>query len=148
MPGYPDQLKLLVPQIRYHIIRTQFLGSDGWDSEDLIKEVRRYVGNAVFATDFHVGTDEVNWVEFASAYSAEYGRQPDKVAALTFDAVALVLSGLREGYNEPEKLRDYLSGIKNYRGVSCIISFKDNGRANNEVRIYTVDGDKVAKADY
>jgi len=148
LPGYPDQLKLLVPQIRYHIIRTQFLGSDGWDSEDLIKEVRRYVGNAVFATDFHVGTDEVNWVEFASAYSAEYGRQPDKVAALTFDAVTLVLSGLREGYNEPEKLRDYLSGIKNYSGVSCVISFKNNGRANNEVRIYSVDGDKVAKADY
>jgi ABC-type branched-subunit amino acid transport system substrate-binding protein len=148
LPGYADELKLLVPQIRYHIIRTQFLGADGWDSEELIKEVRRYVGNAVFATDFHVGSDEVNWVEFADAYSAEFGRQPDKIAALTFDAVALILSGLSEGYNEPAQLRDYLSGIKEYQGVSCNISFKDNGRANDEVRIYTIDGDKVAKADY
>lgn len=148
LPGYPDELKLLIPQIRYHIIRTQFLGADGWDSEDLIKEVRRYVGNAVFATDFHVGSDEVNWVEFANAYSAEFGRQPDKIAALTFDAVALILTGLREGYNEPDKLRDYLSGINEYQGVSCNISFRGNGRANDEVRIYTIDGDKVAKADY
>jgi ABC-type branched-subunit amino acid transport system substrate-binding protein len=148
LPGYADELKLLVPQIRYHIIRTQFLGADGWDSEELIKEVRRYVGNAVFATDFHVGSDEANWVEFADAYSAEFGRQPDKIAALTFDAVALILSGLSQGYNEPAQLRDYLSGIKEYQGVSCNISFKDNGRANDEVRIYTIDGDKVAKADY
>jgi len=148
LPGYPDELKLLIPQIRYHIIRTQFLGADGWDSEDLIKEVRRYVGDAVFATDFHAGSDEVNWVEFSNAFVAEFGHRPDKIAALTFDAVALVLSGLREGYNEPDKLRDYLSGIKGYHGVSCNITFKDNGRANNEVRIYTIDGTKVAKADY
>jgi len=148
LPGYSEELKLLIPQIRYHIIRTQFLGADGWDSEELIREVRRYVGNAVFATDFHVGSDEANWVEFASAYSAEFGRQPDKVAALTFDAVALVLSGMKQGYNEPEKLRDYLSGIRDYHGVSCNITFGGNGRANDEVRIYTIDGDKIAKADY
>ncbi len=148
LPGYSDELKLLIPQIRYHIIRTQFLGADGWDSEELIKEVRRYVGSAVFATDFHVGGDEVNWLEFANAYSAEYGRQPDKIAALTFDAVALILSGLGKGFNEPEKLRDYLSEIKDYIGVSCRISFKGNGRANDEVRIYTIDGNKVAEAEY
>jgi ABC-type branched-subunit amino acid transport system substrate-binding protein len=148
LPGYPDELKLLIPQIRYHIIRTQFLGADGWDSEELIKEVRRYVGDAVFATDFHVGSNEVNWVEFADAFYTEFGRQPDKIAALTFDAVALILTGLSEGYNEPEKLRDYLSGIKEYQGVSCNITFRGSNRANDEVRIYTIDGDKVAKADY
>ena len=148
LPGYPDELKLLIPQIRYHIIRTQFLGADGWDSEELIREVRRYVGNAVFATDFHVGSDEASWIEFANAYSAEFGRQPDKVAALTFDAVSLILSGMKEGYNEPDKLRDFLSAIKSYHGVSCNITFKGNGRANDEVRIYTIDGDKIAKADY
>jgi ABC-type branched-subunit amino acid transport system substrate-binding protein len=148
LPGYPDELKLLVPQIRYHIIRTQFLGADGWDSGELIKEVRRYAGSAVFATDFHVGSDDAGWMEFANAYSAEYGHQPDKVAALTFDAVALILSGLKAGNNQPEEMRDYLSGIKNYNGVSCNITFKGNGRANNEVRIYSIDGDKVAKVDY
>lgn len=147
LPGYPDELKLLIPQIRYHIIRTQFLGADGWDSEELVREVRRYVGNAVFATDFHVGSNDANWIEFASAYSAEFGRQPDKVAALTFDAVALILSGMKEGYNEPQELRDYLGGIKDYYGVSCRITFKDNGRANDEVRIYTINGDEIAKAD-
>ncbi len=147
LPGYAEDLKLLIPQIRYHIIHTQFLGSDGWDSEDLIREVKRYVGKAVFATDFHAGSDEVGWVEFSNAFSSEYGHQPDKVAALTFDAVALILSGLNQGYNEPEKLRDYLGGIKEYPGVSCLITFRDNGRANNEVRIYSIDGNKVARAE-
>ncbi len=144
LPGYPDALKLLIPQIRYHIIRTQFLGADGWDSEDLIREVSRYVGNALFATDFHAGSDEVNWVEFADAYSSEFDHPPDKVAALTFDAVALILSGLRHGVTSPEGLRKYLSDIEKYQGVSCLITFKGTGRANNEIRIYSINEGKVA----
>lgn len=144
LPGYPDELKLLIPQVRYHIIRTQFLGADGWDSEELIREVNRYVGNAVFATDFHAGSDEVNWVEFANVFSSEFNHPPDKVAALTFDAVALVFSGLRHGITGPEELREYLSEIEKYQGVSCIITFKGTGRANDEIRIYSINEGKVA----
>ena len=59
-----------------------------------------------------------------------------------------VIGGGLMGMALADKLRDYLSGIKGYHGVSCNITFKDNGRANNEVRIYTIDGNKVAKADY
>ncbi|MEE9553850.1 MAG: ABC transporter substrate-binding protein [candidate division Zixibacteria bacterium] len=146
LPGYPDELKLLIPQIRYHVIRGQFLGADGWDSETLIREVSRYVGDAVFATDFHAGSDEVNWVEFSNAYSAEFGHQPDKVAALTFDAVAMVLRGLSEGADSPEKIRGFLNEIEGYQGVSCRITFKGAGRANNEIRIYSVIEGKVATA--
>jgi ABC-type branched-subunit amino acid transport system substrate-binding protein len=144
LPGYPNELKLLIPQVRYHIIRTQFLGADGWDSEELIREVGRYVGNAVFATDFHAGSDEVNWVEFANVYSSEFNHPPDKVAALTFDAVALILSGLRHGITSPEELRKYLNNIEKYQGVSCMITFKGTGRANNEIRIYSINEGKVA----
>ncbi len=146
LPGYPNELKLLIPQVRYHIIRTQFLGADGWDSKELIMEVNRYVGNAVFATDFHAGSDEVNWVEFANVYSSEFNHAPDKVAALTFDAVALILSSLRHGVNDPEELREYLSGIEKYQGVSCMITFKGTGRANNEIRIYSITEGKVASS--
>ncbi len=144
LPGYPDELKLLIPQVRYHIIRPQFLGADGWDSEELIREVKRYVGNAVFATDFHAGSDEVNWVEFANAYTAEFNHPPDKVAALTFDAVALILTGLRHVDPSPEELRKYLNNIEKYQGVSCMITFKGTGRANNEIRIYSINEGKVA----
>lgn len=146
LPGYPDELKLLIPQVRYHIIRTQFLGADGWDSEELIDEVGRYVGDALFATDFHAGSDEINWVEFANAFSSEYKHPPDKVAALTFDAVGLILSGVREGITDPDGLRIYLQDIKDYEGVSCRITFRGTGRANDEIRIYSITEGKVASS--
>jgi ABC-type branched-subunit amino acid transport system substrate-binding protein len=146
LPGYPDELKLLIPQVRYHIIRTQFLGADGWDSKELIDEVGRYVGDALFATDFHAGSDELNWVEFANAFSSEYKHPPDKVAALTFDAVGLILSGIREGITDPDGLRSFLQNIKDYEGVSCMITFKGTDRANNEIRIYSITEGKVASS--
>jgi ABC-type branched-subunit amino acid transport system substrate-binding protein len=147
LPGYPDELKLLIPQIRYHIIRPRFLGADGWDSEELIREVRRYVGDAVFATDFHAGSDEIQWVEFAAAFVAEYGHEPDKVAALTYDAATIVLSGLSAGADTPEKMREFLSEVEGFLGASCRITFKGNGRANNEIRIYSVADGKVASVE-
>jgi hypothetical protein len=144
LPGYPDDLRLLIPQVRYHVIRTRFLGPDSWDSDDLVREVRQYVGDAVFATDFHVDSGNRNWSQFSKAYSATYGHQPDKVAGQTYDAIGLILSGLRQGKNTPERLRDYLNNIDNYEGVSCAITFKGTNRANSEVGIYSLDGRRLA----
>lgn len=147
LPGYPDDLKLLVPQIGYHVIRTRFLGADGWDSEYLVREIKRYAANAVFATDFHLDTSDENWKRFANLYSAQYNHPPDKVAALSYDAMNLILEGIINGNITPDKLRQYLGNIKNYNGVSCRITFKGTGRANPGVAVYSIDGKKLTAVE-
>ena len=145
LPGYADELKMLIPQVRYHVIRTRFLGSDGWDSPDLLREVKTYVENAAFVTDFHPLTGDSNWSKFAKTYQSAYGHAPDKAAATTYDAVQLILAGIANGNKSPEKLRDYLSRIEDYNGVSTVITFKETDRANNEVGIYSSDGKRLGK---
>jgi branched-chain amino acid transport system substrate-binding protein len=143
LPGYADELKMLIPQVRYHVIRTRFLGSDNWDSPDLLHEVKSYVNNAVFATDFQAQSNNPDWTKFARAYQSAYGHTPDKAAATTYDAVRLTLMGIDNGNKSPKKLCDYLSQIEDYKGVSNTITFKGTGRANNEVGIYSCDGKKL-----
>jgi branched-chain amino acid transport system substrate-binding protein len=145
LPGYADELKMLIPQVRYHVIRTRFLGSDGWDSPDLLHEVKNYVENAAFVTDFHPLTGDSNWSKFARAYQSAYGHAPDKAAATTYDAVQLILAGIARGNKSPEKLRDYLNQIEDYNGISTIVTFKDTDRANNAVGIYSTDGRRLGK---
>ena len=146
LPGYADDLKLLIPQVKYHVIRTRFLGGDGWDSEELLREVRQYVDNAVFATDFHVRSDDNEWDDFSKAYDAAYYHIPDKVAALTYDAVRMVLQGISSGIRNPDDMRLYLSQLQGFRGVSGQISFKGFGRANNSIAVYSINGKKLAGA--
>jgi ABC-type branched-subunit amino acid transport system substrate-binding protein len=143
LPGYADDLKMLIPQVRYHVIRTRFLGSYSWDSAELIREVKPYIDGAVYATDFHIQPDNSTWMKFTGDYQSAFGHAPDKVAAETYDAVRMVLDGICAGNKDPVKLRDYLARIQDYRGVSAIISFRETGRANDEVSIYSIDGSKM-----
>jgi ABC-type branched-subunit amino acid transport system substrate-binding protein len=147
LPGYVDDLKLLIPQIRYHIIHTRFFGSDSWDSADLMKEVKAYIEDAIFASDFHIDSSDANWAKFAKAYSSIYKHPPDKVAALTFDAVTMILEGIHEGHKHPEDLRNYINEIESFQGVSGVISFKDMIRANNGVGVYSIDGKRLGKTN-
>ena len=144
LPGDVDDLKLLIPQVRYHVIHTRFLGSDSWDSSDLIREVKPYAGDAIFATDFHIDSKDPVWAKFSRAFSAAYNHPADKVAAFTYDATTLILKGIENGMLSPEQLRDYLANIANYRGVSCPINFKGTERANSGVAVYSIDGQKLS----
>ncbi len=145
LPGYADELKMLIPQVRYHVIRTRFLGSDSWDSPELLREVKSYVENAIFGADFHADQNNIQWRKFSDSYKLTYGQSPDKAAATTYDAVRLILDGISAGNKSPEKLQDYLSQIEDYKGVSTNITFKETNRANDAVGIYSVDGKRLNK---
>ncbi len=145
LPGYAEDLKMLIPQVRYHVIRTRFLGSYGWDSADLIHEVRPYIEDAIYATDFHIQSNDAAWRKFSNDYQGAFGHAPDKVAAETYDAVRMVMDGIYAGNKDPIKLRDYLGQIQDYKGISTVISFKGTGRANDEVGIYSIDGKKLIR---
>lgn len=143
LPGYPDDLKLLIPQVKYHVIRTQFLGADGWDSAELLREVSAYVKGAIFATDFHTRSDDPRWAQFAKSYSEAYGHAPNRVAAMTYDAVCLIIDGILNGNRSPENMRQYLNRISDFPGVSGSITFEGSGRANKGVAIYSIDGRRL-----
>jgi ABC-type branched-subunit amino acid transport system substrate-binding protein len=146
LPGYFEDLKQLIPQLKYHVIKTRFLGGDGWDSEDLIREVRQYIDDAIFATDFHTEADDPEWMQFTRSYALSYNRPPDKVAAMTYDAIRLIVSGILDGNRNPEDMRHYLSHVENYQGVSGTITFKGTNRANNGVAVFSIDGKRLAGA--
>ena len=61
---------------------------------------------------------------FISSYRAAYGRDPDDVAALTFDAFGLLFKAVQDGGKVgPDAIRDGLDGITGYGGVTGSISY-------------------------
>jgi len=136
LPGYPGELSLLVPQIRYHIISTQYLGLDGWDSPELVTEIKRYVKGAIFATDYHPGTEGNAWELFHEKYRAKFNKEPDRIAALAYDAASLVKLALESGASSADEINTFLGSIEDYQGAACAINFKATGHANNATTIY------------
>jgi branched-chain amino acid transport system substrate-binding protein len=145
LPGYPEELALLIPQIRYHIISTQYLGLDGWDSSELINDINRYIQGTVFATDYHPGPQNKSWNDFYTKFYKKYNHESDRVSALAYDAANLVKMALENGADSAEDVNIFLGSVETYNGASCIINFKSTNRANDAVGIFAIKDNTVIR---
>lgn len=145
LPGYPEELALLIPQIRYHIISTQYLGLDGWDSSELIDDIDPYIQGTVFATDYHPGLENEIWNDFYIKFYKKYKRESNRVSALAYDAANLVKMALENGADSAEEVNIFLSSVEAYNGASCIINFKSTNRANDAVGIFAIKDNTIIR---
>ncbi|MCP4584067.1 MAG: ABC transporter substrate-binding protein [candidate division Zixibacteria bacterium] len=145
LPGYPSELSLLIPQIRYHVVSTRYLGLDGWDSSDLRDEIERYIDGSIFATDYHPGIESRAWDDFYIQYYETYGSEPGRVAALSYDAANLIKVALENGAYTAENISAFLNSIEDYQGASCTVNFKTTSHANNAVSIFEIGQESVSR---
>jgi len=142
MPADAEDIVMLAPQVQFHRIRTQLLGSSGWHQQKVIADGRKYVTNAVISTGFEPDLAESGWSEFVKLYKAKYNSEPDRIAALGYDAAALVMNALREaGSDNPERVREILLKTSQYKGLSGMVSFDKGRRANSETAVYKIATD-------
>lgn len=112
-----------VPEVP--IVGSDALGAGGIDAptDERWRNVR-YVG----FLDLN-GTEELR--RFARVFAERFGVPATDSGALTYDAVGLVLAGLREGAHTGEALRDYLMSLGRdrppYPGITGPITFDDQG---------------------
>jgi branched-chain amino acid transport system substrate-binding protein len=66
------------------------------------------------------------WVEFNARYEARYHEKPGQFAALAYDAMQILLDAIcRAGLNKG-RIRDALTGIQSYQGVTGNMVFDPN----------------------
>ena len=66
------------------------------------------------------------WVDFVARYEARYHEKPDHFAALAYDQMRILLDAIcRAGLNKG-RIRDALTGLTNYKGVTGDMVFDPN----------------------
>jgi len=129
----------LAPQVVFHRIRTQMLGTGGWYHPRVPVDGKRYVSNAIISVGVQSDTVGVDWKSFDAAYRARYNSAPNRIAALGYDAAQLVIKAVEEtGGGDPAKLKKALSGVQNYSGLSGKVTFDAHTGANSEAVIMKV----------
>ena len=124
LPNYHTEVPDQVRAAREMGIEATVLGSDTWP---LIQDAdREVVEGAFFNAHFALDIADEHAQRFISSYRAAYGRDPDDVAALTFDAFGLLFKAVKDQRKvDPDAIRDGLAAITGYRGVTG--SFNYNG---------------------
>ncbi|HSB71597.1 MAG TPA: ABC transporter substrate-binding protein [Candidatus Methylomirabilis sp.] len=92
---------------------------------------RNLAGDALYGTygvtDFHVEASPTS-AEFAKAYKAKFGQEPDLYAAWCYDAVLVFAEAMKRSPDlKPENLRKAILGIQKFPGAEGEYNFDGNG---------------------
>ena len=140
LPDYYNKVALIAQQLRDRAVRAVLMGTDGWDSPELVK----IGGNAIIGGYFtnHYSPERKDKVaeKFIAEYKEKHGSVPDALAALTYDATMILLETLDKVQKpDAELITRALSALKNFHGVTGTISFDKNGDAVKSAVILQVE---------
>ncbi|PLT34592.1 ABC transporter substrate-binding protein [Bacillus sp. V5-8f] len=128
LPGYYEEVGLIVKQAREAGIDVPIMGGDGWDSPKLIEIAGGDALNNTFITNHYSAADKDPKVQaFVKAYEAKYNQTPDGFAALGYDTAYLLADAIkRAGDASPEKIKDAIAETKDLALVSGSVTLNEN----------------------
>ena len=130
-----DQMLKILPAIFFLKINTTLIGTEGCGNREVLNLAQNLNQELIFTSDSYHLKDDQAFRSFSALYHNKYKEEPDRVAALGFDAANLLISILEKRDTSTEKIRDSLVKIKDFRGASGTIEFDQHGE-NKNISIY------------
>jgi branched-chain amino acid transport system substrate-binding protein len=108
VPANYTQAALIAPQLLFHDIKVPILGSNGWNSPDLLRLGDRSLEGSVFVDAIFQGSPDPDVRDFVDRYKRRFQSNPTLFAAQAYDATRAVLEALRKGGSSAKAVRDHL----------------------------------------
>lgn len=127
VPGYYQEVGLIVKQARELGMNMPIAGGDGWDSAKMPEIAGAAALNNTYFSSLYSPEDssDIN-KNFVAAYEKAYGQKPDVFAALSYDSALLVAEAIKNaGSTEPAKISEAMAKINGFNGVSGSVTFDD-----------------------
>lgn len=139
IPGYYEEVGLIIKQARTQGITVPILGADGFDSPELINLAGAKALNDVYFSNHYSSLDKDPAVaQFIKDFKAKYNKEPDAFNALGYDLVKFLADGIgRAEKLNGESVKDALEATKDFVGVTGSFSIDQN---HNAVKAIVVIG--------
>lgn len=127
IPGYYQEVGLIVKQAREMGTNVPMAGGDGWDSAKLPEIAGKAALENTFFSSLYSpdDTSDLN-KEFVAEYKKAYNTNPDVFAALAYDSTLLVAKAIEDaGSADPAKIAEAMAKIKGFKGVSGEVTFNE-----------------------
>lgn len=139
IPGYYEEVGLIIKQARDLGINVPILGADGFDAPELVDLAGAEALNDVYYSNHYSSLDQDPLVQdFIEAYKAKYGKEPNAFNALGYDLGKFIADAVqRAGSNDTDAIKDALADTKAFKGVTGTF---DMGADHNPVKAAVVIG--------
>jgi len=124
IPAYYEEVGKIVKQARELGISTPLIGTDGWDDPKVVEFAGvEALNNTFFSNHYSAQDTDPRIQHFVAAYKAEYGQEPNALAALGYDGALMVIDAIkRANSTDPVKVRDALEQTKDLQVVTGVIT--------------------------
>ena len=125
VPGYYQEVGLIVKQARELGMNMPITGGDTWDSVKLPEIAGTAALNNTYFSSLYSPQEasDIN-KNFVAAYEKAYGAKPDVFAALSYDSALLIAEAIKNaGSAEPAKINEAMAKISGFNGVSGSVTF-------------------------
>ena len=148
VPGYYQEVALIVKQGRQIGLTMPFIGCDGWANQALLTIGGKAMEGSFFTNHFSP-EDQTSIVKsFVEKYQGKYGVPPDTFSALGYDAARLLADAIqRAGSSNSQAVRDAIAKTAGFQGVTGQISLDANRNASKPGLVVTVKGGKFEIAE-
>lgn len=127
IPGYYQEVGLIVKQAREMGITVPMAGGDGWDSAKLPEIAGKAALDNTFFSSLYSpdDTSDLN-KSFVAEYKKAYNTNPDVFAALAYDSTLLIAEAIEKaGSADPAKIAEAMAKISGFKGVSGEVTFNE-----------------------
>lgn len=143
-PNYYTEDALLAKQARDLGINVPILTGDGAQADELIKIGGKAVEGMYFTAHFHPQAATTQLAkDYIKAFEQKNKKEPSAFEALGADAYFMIVAAIEKaGSTDGTKIRDALSELKDFQGVSGTITMGPEGNPKKSVVINKVENGK------
>jgi len=144
IPGYYQEVANILRQVKDINLDVQILGISSLYDERIIQLAGDQAEGIIFTYPSYDSNSEDETVQvFVKNYSARFGNTPDAFAAHGYDAMKVVEYAIKQLKKKSapvtrETLRNEISKVSDFNGVSGKFSFDENGDVIKSMRFMTV----------
>ena len=143
-PGFYTTAPVVARAVKKSRFKGILIGSDGWDSPNLMAGGTEPFEGAYFPNHFWVGSDDAVVKKFVVDYKAKYGVEPGATAATAYDAARMLFDAFKRAKSkESAAVRNALAQTKDFAGVTGKITLDAN--RNAQVPVYMLRIEKGGK---
>ncbi|MDV4150989.1 ABC transporter substrate-binding protein [Clostridium sp. AL.422] len=147
LPDYYNVVGLIAKQARDISITSQFLGGDGWESEELVEIGGEAVNGALYINHYYSGDTSEIVKNFVESYKKEYNKEPDAFAALAYDSARVLVEAIKNADStDGTAIKDELAKIE-LESVTGKISFNEERSAIKGAAVIKLEGENKILAD-
>jgi branched-chain amino acid transport system substrate-binding protein len=140
IPGYYTEVVNIARQARKLGITVPLIGGDGWDSEEL-KNAGDALDGCFFSNHYSHEEQRPEVQAFVKKYQAQYGKIPDGLAAMGYDAARLLFDAMdRSPSLSGADLAKTIAATKDFAGVTGKITIDEKRNARKLAVVLGIKG--------